>query len=137
MKGVPLRIEIGPRDLKNGVAVIVRRDNGEKIQVPLENISHAAEEALRSIQSTLFKKAVADVQARIFDCSSLEDVKEKLPEGIALLPWCGDKACGLQIEEEIGAGILGIPPGQEEGCKGQCPVCGKDASVKVYVARKY
>ncbi|OPY19779.1 MAG: Proline--tRNA ligase [Methanomethylovorans sp. PtaU1.Bin093] len=137
MKGVPLRLEIGPRDLKNGVAVLVRRDTGEKRQAPLENISHETQETLEVIQSALFEKAVADVQARIFTCSSLEDVKEKLPEGIALLPWCGDKACGLQIEEKIGAGILGIPTGQEEGHKGQCPVCGKDASVKVYVARKY
>lgn len=137
MKGVPLRLEIGPRDLKNSVAVLVRRDTGEKRQAPLENISHEAEEMLKVIQSALFEKAVADVQARIFVCSTLADVKERLPEGIALLPWCGDKACGLQIEEEIGAGILGIPTGQEEGHKGQCPVCGKDASVKVYVARKY
>ncbi|AGB50051.1 prolyl-tRNA synthetase, family I [Methanomethylovorans hollandica DSM 15978] len=137
MKGVPLRLEIGPRDLKNGVAVLVRRDTGEKRQVPLENISHESKETLKVIQSTLFEKAVADMQARIFVCSTLEDVNEKLSEGIALLPWCGDKACGLQIEEEIGAGILGIPTDQEEGHKGHCPVCGKDASVKVYVARKY
>lgn len=137
MKGVPLRLEIGPRDLKNGVAVLVRRDTGEKRQAPLENILEEVEGSLKVIQSTLFDKAVADVQARIYSCSSLEDVKNKLPEGIALLPWCGEKACGLQIEEEIGAGILGIPTGQEEGHKGQCPVCGKDASVKVYVARKY
>jgi prolyl-tRNA synthetase len=137
MKGVPLRLEIGPRDLKNSVAVLVRRDTGEKKQAPLENISHEAKETLKVIQSALFEKAVADMQARIFVCSTLEDVNEKLSEGIALLPWCGDKACGLQIEEEIGAGILGIPTDQEEGHKGHCPVCGKDASVKVYVARKY
>lgn len=137
MKGVPLRLEIGPRDLKNGVAVLVRRDTGEKRQAPLENISYETQETLEVIQSALFEKAVADAQARIFVCSTLADVKERLPEGIALLPWCGDKACGLQIEEKIGAGILGIPTGQEEGHKGQCPVCGKDASVKVYVARKY
>jgi prolyl-tRNA synthetase len=137
MKGVPLRVEIGPRDLKNNVAMLVRRDTGEKRQAPLENIGQEVEDTLKVIQSSLFEKAMADVQGRIYPCSSLEDVKEKLSEGIALLPWCGEKACGLQIEEEIGAGILGIPTGQEEDHKGQCPVCGKDASVKVYVARKY
>lgn len=137
MKGVPLRLEIGPRDLKNNVAMLVRRDTGEKRQAPLENIGQEVEDTLKVIQSSLFEKAMADVQGRIYPCSSLEDVKEKLSEGIALLPWCGEKACGLQIEEEIGAGILGIPTGQEEDHKGQCPVCGKDASVKVYVARKY
>ncbi|WP_321418780.1 proline--tRNA ligase [uncultured Methanomethylovorans sp.] len=137
MKGVPLRVEIGPRDLKNNVAMLVRRDTGEKRQAPLENIGQEVKDTLKVIQSSLFEKAVADVQGRICPCSSLEDVKEKLSEGIALLPWCGEKACGLQIEEEIGAGILGIPTGQEEDHKGQCPVCGKDASVKVYVARKY
>ncbi len=137
MKGVPLRLEIGPRDLKNNVAMLVRRDTGEKRQAPLENIRQEVEDTLKTIQSSLFEKAVADVQGRIFSCSSLEDVKEKLSEGIALLPWCGEKLCGLKIEEKIGAGILGIPTGQEEGHKGQCPVCGKDARVKVYVARKY
>lgn len=137
MKGVPLRLEIGPRDLKNNVAMLVRRDTGEKRQAPLENIRQEVEDTLKAIQSSLYETAVADVQGRIFSCSSLEDVKEKLSEGIALLPWCGEKSCGLKIEEEIGAGILGIPTGQEEGRKGQCPVCGKDASVKVYVARKY
>ena len=137
MKGVPLRLEIGPRDLKNNVAMLVRRDTGEKRQAPLENIGQEVEDTLKVIQSSLFEKAMADVQGRIYPCSSLEDVKEKLSEGIALLPWCGEKACGLQIEEEIGAGILGIPTGQEEDHRRQCPVCGKDASVKVYVARKY
>lgn len=137
MKGVPLRLEIGPRDLKNGVAVLARRDTGEKRQAPLENIRQEVKHILEEIQSSLLEKAVADVKERIFSCSTLEDVKKKLPKGIALLPWCSEKACGLQIEEEIGAGILGIPTGQEEGYKGQCPVCGKDSSVKVYVARKY
>ncbi|MBC7085598.1 MAG: proline--tRNA ligase [Methanomethylovorans sp.] len=137
MKGVPLRLEIGPRDLKNNVAVLVRRDTGEKQQVPIDKIVHKVHELLKSIHQNLFEKAVTDLQSRIFTCSSLEDAKDKLSAGISLLPWCGEKKCGLQIEEKIGAGILGIPTEQKESQNVQCPVCGRDASVKVYVAKKY
>ena len=55
------------------------------------------------------KKQEAELENRIFDCTELEEVKEKIQEGVATIPWCGNKECGLAMEDQIGAGILGIP----------------------------
>ncbi len=137
MKGVPVRLELGPRDLKNNAAMLARRDTGEKEQVSLDNITDEVLSLLDAVHDSLYEKAMADVQTRIFECDSIDAVKEKITRGIAKIFWCGEKDCGLKIEDEIGAGILGIPEDQETGCCGTCPVCGSEASLQVYVARTY
>jgi prolyl-tRNA synthetase len=136
MKGVPVRIELGPRDLKNGSAMLVRRDTGQKQQIPLGSIADEVLSMFRTIQADLYEKAKTDLQGRIFDCKSSAEVKEKITMGIAKVFWCGRKECGLQLEDEIGAGILGIPTGQE-ACQGKCITCNDDANTQVYVARTY
>jgi prolyl-tRNA synthetase len=136
LKGVPVRLEIGPRDLKNNAAMLARRDTGEKTQVSLDNIKDEVMSLLDAVQDGLYTKAKDDLEARIFDCSSLDEAKTKLSEGIARLFWCGNKECGLKLEEDVGAGILGIPT--EQGANsGKCPVCGADSDTQVYVARTY
>lgn len=137
MRGVPVRLELGPRDLKNNAAMLARRDTGEKEQVSLDNITDDVLSLLDNIHESLYDKAMASVHERIFECPDLDTVKEKLSQGIAKIFWCGNKECGLKIEEDIGAGILGIPTEQTEGCSGKCPVCGSDADTQVYVARTY
>jgi prolyl-tRNA synthetase len=137
MRGVPVRLELGPRDLQNNAAMLARRDTGEKKQVSLDNITEEIISLLDEIHENLYDKAVSGLQERVFDCADLDTVKDKLPQGIAKIFWCGNKECGLMIEEEIGAGILGIPTEQTEGCTGKCPVCGSDAGTQVYVARTY
>ena len=136
MKGVPVRIELGPRDLKNGSAMLVRRDTGQKQQIPLDSIADEVLSMFRTIQADLYEKAKMELQGRIFDCKSPAEVKEKIAMGIAKVFWCGRKECGLQLEDEIGAGILGIPTGQE-ACQGKCITCNADANTQVYVARTY
>ncbi|MDY0387723.1 MAG: proline--tRNA ligase [Methanolobus sp.] len=137
MRGVPVRLELGPRDLKNNAAMLVRRDTGEKLQVSLDNITDEVLCLFDEIHENLYEKAKTSVQERIFDCEDIAAIKGKLTEGIAKVLWCGNKECGLKLEEEIGAGILGILTEQTEGCSGKCPVCGKDADTQVYVARTY
>ena len=136
MKGVPVRLELGPRDLKNNAAMLARRDTGEKSQVSLDTVKDDVLSLLDAVQDGLYLKAKEDLEARIFDCSSLEEAKTKLPEGIARLFWCGKKECGLKLEADVGAGILGIPTEQDD-ISGKCPVCGADSTTRVYVARTY
>ncbi len=137
MRGVPVRLELGPRDLKKNAVMLVRRDTGEKEQVSLDNATDEVLSLLDAIHDDLYSKARADLKERIFECENLEDIREKLPVGIAKIFWCGNKDCGLKLEDDIGAGILGIPDEQSEGCSGKCPVCGSDSSTQVYVARTY
>ncbi|TGC10741.1 proline--tRNA ligase [Methanolobus halotolerans] len=136
LKGVPVRLEIGPRDLKNNAAMMVRRDTGEKQQISLDNIRDEVLSMFSVIQDNLYEKAKQGLDQRIMECISLADIKENLSKGISKVFWCGDKDCGLRLEDEVGAGILGIPSPQES-CRGKCVVCETDTDTKVYVARTY
>ncbi len=137
MRGVPVRLEIGPRDLKNNAAMLVRRDTGEKIQVSLENIVDELSTLLERIHEDLYQKARTSMYEHVFECSDLGEIREKISKGIAKIFWCGSKECGLKLEDDVGAGILGIPTEQTKDCNGRCLVCDSDASVQVYVARTY
>lgn len=137
MKGVPLRVEIGPRDLKNNAATLVRRDSGSKETVPLDNIAVEIRRRFEDIHESLFKKAGKSMSERIFDCNTLEEVKAKIPEGIARIPWCGERECGLAMEEAVAAGILGIPEGELGRGKGKCPVCNKETGSVALMAKAY
>ncbi|KKG24118.1 His/Gly/Thr/Pro-type tRNA ligase C-terminal domain-containing protein, partial [Methanosarcina sp. 2.H.T.1A.15] len=137
MKGVPLRLEIGPRDLENNVAVSVRRDTGEKEQIPLPEIEAGVLSKFEAIHESLYEKAKTGLENRIFDCTEIEEVKEKIQKGVATIPWCGKRECGLAMEDLIGAGILGIPLTPRGKGKEKCPSCGEETETRVYVARTY
>ncbi len=136
MKGVPIRLELGPRDLKKNAAMLARRDTGEKQQVPLDNIKEEVVSLFSDIQDNLYETAEQELEKRIIKCESVPEIKKNLASGIAKVFWCGDKDCGLKLEDEVGAGILGIPSSQDE-CRGKCVVCDGDADNMVYVARTY
>ena len=137
MKGVPLRVEIGPRDLKNNVATVVRRDTGKKETIPLDNIANEIITKFENIRNNLFEKAERSLKERILDCSTLEEVKNRIPDGIARISWCGEQECGLAMEESVGAGILGIPEGEPGRGAGNCPVCNKETDNKAIMAKSY
>jgi len=137
MRGVPLRIEIGPRDLKNEAVMVVRRDTGEKEQIPLSGLGTSVLERFKLIHASMFEKAQAELNDRIYDCKSLDEIREKLQEGIVRTYWCGEEKCGLDMEKSIGAGILGIPTDQDGSVVSKCPMCGQDTTTQVYVARTY
>lgn len=137
MKGVPLRVEIGPRDLKNNAATVVRRDTGTKETVPIIDIAQEVKKRFEMIHENLFKKAERSLKERIFDCNSIDEVKDKITGGIARLPWCGGRECGLAMEEAVGAGILGIPEGSLGRGAGSCPVCKKETGNMAIMARTY
>ncbi|MFQ6063752.1 MAG: proline--tRNA ligase [Methanosarcinales archaeon] len=135
MKGVPLRIEIGPRDIKNNVVTFARRDNGKKQQIPRDKIVDSVINILYEIQNHIYDIAKKSFEERIFECHSLNEVKEKISFGIAKISWCGSKQCGLEIEDTVAADILGEP----EGVKGNgyCLICGKETSKVALMAKTY
>ena len=137
MKGVPVRVEIGPRDLKNNVATIVRRDNGNKETAPLANIVEEVRKRFEAIHKSLLEKAEKSLKERIFDCNTLDEVKQNIQKGIARIAWCGERECGLSMEEAVGAGILGVPEGDLGKGAGKCPVCGKETEDMAIMAKTY
>jgi len=137
MKGVPVRVEIGPRDLKNNVATIVRRDNGNKETAPLDNIVEEVRKRFEAVHESLLEKAEKSLNERIFHCNTLDEVKENIQKGIARIAWCGERECGLSMEEAVGAGILGIPEGERGRGAGKCPACGRDTDNMAIMAKTY
>lgn len=137
MKGVPLRIEIGPRDIKNHQATIVRRDNGNKETVYIDDIIGETKKRFEDIHKSLLKKAENLLKGHVSDCYTLEDAKNKIHEGIARISWCGGQECGLAMENVIGAGILGIPEGNFGKGSGNCPICNKYTESMVIISKTY
>jgi prolyl-tRNA synthetase len=139
MRGVPLRLEIGPKDVEKGSVVLARRDilgKKGKSFAPRENIAHTVQEMLETVQAALLEKATAFRDSHIHEPKSYDDLKEIVKDGWAYAWWCGDPACEARVKEDTKASTRCIPYDQEEG-HGKCVVCGKDASQKVYFARAY
>ena len=141
MRGVPLRIEIGPRDVKAGQAVFVRRDVPGKVPVPLGELAVRAAAALDAIQESLFQAALRfrDENTRAADSyAAFKDVLENR-RGFVKSPWCGSGECEDRIKAETMATIRVIPPDCEDAAAaGQsCIACGREAKAIAYFARAY
>ena len=133
MKGVPLRVECGPRDLENGECVIVRRTDREKITVKLEDLETAIAQQLEAVHNGMFEKAKKNLDDHIYEAHSLEEAKELQERngGFIKTMWCGDEACELKMKEVAGMSSRCIPFAQEN-LGDVCPVCGKPAKKMVY-----
>ena len=133
MKGVPLRIEIGPRDIENGVCMAVRRDNGEKTSVALSELTSKVPELLDAVQRGLFDKAKKNLDEHIFEAHSLEEAKQLQEEkgGFIKTMWCGELDCELKMKEQAGMSSRCIPFKQED-LGDTCPICGKKAKHMIY-----
>lgn len=138
MKGIPARIEIGPRDIKNGVVMLSRRDTNEKTQVELSKLADEMPKILDDIQKSLFEKAKKRRDEMTFTVMDYENFKKKMEQnqGLAKAMWCGDSECEEKIKKETSATIRCIPFDEED--LGQtCPFCGKKAKHMVYIAKAY
>ncbi len=133
MKGVPLRIEIGPRDIENGVCVAVRRDNREKETISLDALAGRIGALLDEVQQGLYEKALANRLAHTYTATTLEEAREKVSAhaGLVKMMWCGDAACEEKVKEVTGLGSRCIPFEQEH-ISDVCPVCGRPAKHMVY-----
>ena len=133
MKGVPLRVEIGPRDIEAGQCVLVRRNDGEKTVVKLEELEEAAKAQLEAVQQGLFEKAKANMEEHTYVAQSVEEARELQERngGFIKTMWCGDLACELKMKEQAGMSSRCMPLKQEK--LGEvCACCGKPAKAMVY-----
>ena len=133
MKGVPLRVELGPKDIENGVCVAVRRDNGEKTQIALDDLTAKVPELLESVQQGLFEKAKKNLDEHIYAAHSIEEAKELQEKngGFIKTMWCGDLECELKMKEQAGMSSRCIPFKQEK-LDEVCACCGKPAKHMIF-----
>lgn len=132
LRGVPIRVEIGPRDVENRKVILVRRDTAEKVQVGRENVVESVKALLDDIADNLLEKAESNLKSSIFSVESIEEAKKK--KGILRIGWCGEEFCGKEIEETLEVSTLGTPL-EKEDFKGKCLLCGKETEIVSYVAK--
>jgi prolyl-tRNA synthetase len=140
MRGVPLRIEIGPRDVKAGQAVLVRRDTAAKETVPLAALAARVPALLGEIQAGLMAQARAFLQANIRDAADYAEFKDILENkrGFIRAWWCGGEACEARIKAETMATIRVIPIDEAGAKPGKpCVACGAEGQALAYFARAY
>ena len=138
MKGVPVRVEIGPRDIEEGKCVIVRRDNREKTVVDIENVKEAVEKALSDVRDAIYNRALENRKNRTVDCDTLEKFVEtaKSEDGFIRAMWCGDRECEDKLKELAGVTSRCIPF-EGEPISDKCVCCGKPAKKLVYWGKAY
>jgi len=138
LRGVPLRCELGPRDVESGQAVLVRRDSGRKESYPSDGVLSAVENGLKAVQSGLFKKALEFQQANTEKIDNYDDLKEFMAadKGFALVHWAGSAADEEKLQEETKATIRCIPLEAEDD-PGSCILTGKPCKSRVVVAKAY
>ncbi len=138
MKGVPLRLEIGPKDIEKEQCVLVRRDTHEKLFVSLENIAETVNSLLTTIQKDMLETARRHRDAHTCNASTWDEFKTAIEnKNFVFAPWCGDPECEAVIKQETGATTRNIPfEGYEaDGCT--CVHCGKKAETKIFFAKSY
>lgn len=139
MKGVPLRIEIGPRDIAESKCVIVTRTKREKTFVSLDNLEESVDERLKTVRDEMYEKALANRQRRSYDCTSLDEINSALEnggDGFVYAMWCGSEECEDKVKEATGVGSRCIPLDQRK-ISDTCVCCGKKADKMVCWGKAY
>jgi len=140
LKGVPLRIELGRRDLAASAVTVVRRDTGDKQQLPLAGVSGAIDGMLGDVQTSLFRAARDEQERRTLrDPSSYDEMIEYLRDarGFVVAPWCGDAECEARVKEDSSATIRCLPLEEQPGQSGTCVCCGRTAVTTAVWAQAY
>jgi prolyl-tRNA synthetase len=136
LKGVPVRLEIGPRDIENGVATVFRRDTCEKSTMALSTLATDLSGLMDAIQQGLYEQAAAYRDAHITVVSELDGLGKAVENGFAKTMWCGDRACEDAIKEKFNASSRNMPFDQTP-VGDRCVCCGKPASKLIYFAKAY
>ncbi|MGN1132676.1 MAG: proline--tRNA ligase [Ruminococcus sp.] len=139
MKGVPVRIEIGPKDIEKNQCVIVRRDTREKIFVSLDELESKVAEALQMVHDGMYEKALKNMQEKTFTATTFDEfvnTAENHP-GFIKAMWCGDKECEEKIKDVTGGVKSRCIPFEEEHLSDTCVCCGKPAKHMVYWGKQY
>jgi prolyl-tRNA synthetase len=138
MKGVPVRLEIGPKDIAKNQVVLVRRDTREKIFVPMDELETKVTELLDDVQLSLYNKAKERMDAKTYTAANLEEFKEiaDTKPGFIKAMWCGDAACEEKLREVAGV-TSRCMPFEQEHISDKCVCCGKEAKTMVYWGKAY
>ncbi len=143
MKGVPVRIEIGPKDIENNQCVAVARHDREKTIVSLENnletFAEAIAQKLKDVHEGIYKKALENRENKSYACKTMDEIINVLEEkgdGFIKAMWCGDEACEDIVKEKTGVGSRCIPF-EQENISDTCVCCGKPANQMVYWGKAY
>ena len=139
MKGVPVRVELGPRDIEAGQCVVVTRHNREKTFVKLDEIEKVIAEKLKEVHDGIYNRALENREKRTYACKTIDEINAALTEkgdGFVKAMWCGDEACEDKVKELTGVGSRCIPFEQED-ISDTCVCCGKPAKQMVYWGKAY
>ena len=138
MKGVPLRLELGPRDLAEGKVALSKRYNGEKLVGAIEDVEAEIPALLKAIQEEMYQKALAFLQTKIVDVENLEELKAALEKGgYARMAYCGEPECEDAIKAFTNGGTARCIYKEEVPEGSVCPVCGKPSKIVAYFAKAY
>lgn len=139
MRGIPVRIELGPKDIAADRCVVVRRDTGEKTEIALDELEGKLPELLDTIQKDMFERARAHRDAHIWDAHDYEEFKATVAEknGFIRGMWCGEQECEDRIKEDTTATSRCMPFHDQEKISDVCVCCGKPAHKLVYWGKAY
>jgi prolyl-tRNA synthetase len=143
MKGVPVRIEVGPREVKEKKLTLVRRDVKQKEIVSEKDLDKKIKEYADALLKNITKKAETELKNSINEAKTFADAKKILEtkRGIVRAPWCSidfdGQKCADKLQEEVSAKVRGTLFGKEEKASGKCIMCGKPAKHMVYIAKSY
>lgn len=139
MKGVPIRVEIGPKDIEADQCVLVTRHNREKTIVPLDNLEQTVQEKLVAVRDGMYQNALENTQNRTYACTSMDEIVSTLEQkgdGFIKAMWCGEETCEVKVKETTGVGSRCIPFTQERLSE-VCICCGRPAKHMVYWGKAY
>ena len=139
MKGVPVRVEIGPRDIAANQCVVATRHNGEKEAVSLDNLAETIQTKLQEVHDGLYANALANRERRTYQCQTVDEINLALAkngDGFIEAMWCGDEACEDEVKAQTGAGSRCIPLAQKQ-LSDKCVCCGKPAKCMVLWGKAY
>lgn len=139
MKGVPVRVEIGPRDIENNQCVLVTRHNGEKEIVSLDELEQKVKEKLEEVRVGIYNKALENREQKTYSCTSIDQIVSSLEQngdGFVKAMWCGEEECEDKVKELTGVGSRCIPF-EQQILSDKCVCCGKPAKKMLYWGKAY
>ena len=139
MRGIPLRLEVGPKDIEKGTCMLVRRDNGEKMEVAFADVAKVVPELLETIQKDMFERAKSHRDSHIYDAHNYAQFGQIITEKAGFIRgmWCGEQDCEDKIKEDYAATSRCMPFDDQEKISDVCVCCGKPAKKLVYWGKAY
>lgn len=139
MKGVPIRLEIGPKDIENNKCVLVRRDTREKIFVSLDELEQSLEKVYKDFEEDLYNRAKENLVSRTVTVENMEDIIKQADknDGFIKSHWCGSAECEQAMKDRAGLTSRCMPFGEQGVTKGVCPICGKETDTVVVWGKAY